>query len=269
MQSLSLARSRPISARLEAFKQPADSKLLSRENRKKGPQGCICPFCSPNLYWNNFGHKKILSSCDRKHGLEYGSHEAMDLAKLAMEWIQNAVDQPSERQREAIQAWHTPYLWTFGPVPGRAVSDEDLRTLCNALDIFNDLFLFGAVPTQDIQVLWFSEGSPKSCDYDGWTPWDAKALTGTIELKSTDEGRNLLSTILHEMIHALLQAYSCTGDCKARKHCQRLRGHSIGDDEHGTADEHGIAFNWISKAIEEAAYRLLGFTADLGLPKSM
>ncbi|KAK5701004.1 hypothetical protein LTR97_005523 [Elasticomyces elasticus] len=151
---------------------------------------------------------------------------------------------------------------------GRSVAARKLRTsklrtaipnpglfFAEPVQIFSQLFFLGAIRPY-VNVQW---GHDWSRLYGVMSYWDATIRINPQRPLHKSSPEAILCTLLHEMLHFFLVAYSCPGSrrdgCCDANICAFLNG---------GAASHGRAWMHMAKSIEDEMPRLLGFTGRLG-----
>jgi hypothetical protein len=247
---------------------------------------CDCDECAPWLYrlGVNSAHGAIryqLDTSDRSTGFchvrnlrshqvpklslrLYGEYESMRLVRHHVAWLDKTYMQdlaydksPTVLQlRSLLQSWNPNLI-------GR-----DMRaTMSSAqslhmIKLLNKVFFFGAIPSHRESIsagfAWLPE-SEKGCFGVGtFNPIIGTQIllhptlyrnNGDLEDVDT-RWRNRLGTIVHELCHAFLKAYTCRS-CPMHDQCIGPRGH-------------GRAFQILVAKMEAVATRLLGGFVDMG-----
>ncbi|KAH7089822.1 hypothetical protein FB567DRAFT_310390 [Paraphoma chrysanthemicola] len=194
----------------------------------------------------------------------YGEYETMRLVRYHITWLDDMYINvspekcgPNVRQLQSLlHAWK-PNL--TGPDMRTSMSSTQALHL---ISVLNQVFFFGSIPPHRQAIsAGFSWLSPtdKSCFGIG----TFNSLIGTQVLLhptlyrtggNADDldvrWRNRLGTILHELCHAFLKAYTCRS-CPMHDHCVGARGH-------------GRAWQLLAAKMEEVATGLMGGFVDFG-----
>ncbi|KAF1918147.1 hypothetical protein BDU57DRAFT_514746 [Ampelomyces quisqualis] len=245
---------------------------------------CDCDECAPWLYQlgTNSAHEAIryelrsVDACFASPRLAtrialprlslrfYGKYEAMRLVRHHVAWLEktylrsNSVkDNVLVLQLQALlRAWNI-------NLTGRDMRHTMSRNQqLQLIKLLNQVFFFGAIPSHRAAI---------SSGFD-WLPDSEKACFGigtfnpiigtqvllhpTLYRNGGDLGdpdvrwRNRLGTMLHELCHAFLKAYTCRS-CPMHDHCIGPRGH-------------GRAWQILVAKMEEVATKLMGGYVDMG-----
>jgi hypothetical protein len=164
---------------------------------------------------------------------------------------------PSVQQLTSmLQVWK-PNL--TGPDMRQSMSSAQALHLVSVL---NEVFFFGSIPSHRQSISagfsWLPE-TEKSCfGISTFNPIIGTQIMLHPTLYRTDGNvddldvrlRNRLGTILHELCHAFLKAYTCRS-CPMHDRCVGARGH-------------GRAWQMLAVKMEEVAARLMGGFVDFG-----
>jgi hypothetical protein len=247
---------------------------------------CDCDECAPGLYGLgvNSSHGAIryqlydpvhsTGFCHTRHVRNhqvpklnlrlYGEYETMRLVRHHVAWLDKVYMQdlaydksPTVLQlRSLLQSWN-PNL-TGRDMRATMSSAQSLQMI----KLLNKVFFFGAIPAHRESISagfsWLPE-SEKACFGVG----TFNPIIGTQillhptlyrnngDLEDVDaRWRNRLGTIVHELCHAFLKAYTCRS-CPMHDRCIGPRGH-------------GRAFQILVTKMEEVATRLMGGFVDMG-----
>ncbi|EME46494.1 hypothetical protein DOTSEDRAFT_70487 [Dothistroma septosporum NZE10] len=230
-------------------------------------QGCACHHCKEHLY-----HKEVLKDHRQPYhpirGLTPGGNEAWHVAEAAVTRI-IFMSEPNSLARAASLSkwtrWDSDYSCEdlgkrFKPRVHESVNDE---ALAEVVDIFNELFFAGQLPSSRVKIYWRSLGMSTLGFTDTSSSGKCKSrIFVNKDFDSRPFTRGLvLAVVLHEMIHAYLGLYTCYPWSKpacAKGICGKLYQANVGDSGHGRA------FHLIAKTIEERMNSFLGFTVPLG-----
>lgn len=243
---------------------------------------CDCDKCAPKLYrlsakgshgkigspedtqrtWSSpFTYAEALPSPPRpKLSLRlYGDYEPMRLVRHHIAWLDQTYLQDSRavlQLKSLLRAWE-PNL--VGVDLRQSISREQLKQLFTQL---NQVFFFGAVPAHREALSngfsWLPE-SKKDCfgvSYFNPIVGTQLLLHPTLYRQNNNtedldvRWRNRIGTILHEMCHAFLKAYTCRS-CPMYDHCVGPRGH-------------GRAWQLLAAKIEQVASHLMAGFVDMG-----
>ncbi|KAF2826520.1 hypothetical protein CC86DRAFT_394454 [Ophiobolus disseminans] len=252
---------------------------------------CDCDVCSPWLYQlsGNSSHGAInLRSSENlrrprfylpnrashtprpKLSLRvYGEYEAMRLVRHHVAWLDETYLQtsPSKDNLDVLQLRNLLHAWNAhltGLDMRQTISKPQWLHL---VSFFNKVFFFDAIPPHRQAI---SEGfswlpdTEKSCFGIGtYNPIIGTQLLlhPTLFRHHGDpedadvRWRSRLGTILHEMCHAFLKAYTCRS-CPMHDYCVGPRGH-------------GRAWQILASKIEQVATRLIGGFIDMGRYQSL
>lgn len=198
-------------------------------------------------------------------GLAFRSHDADRLASIIVSSFIRHQDRVDTTKILALERWRA---WAAEHQPHRLrpCVSESLRSssLHQVIDVFNDLFFLGQLPSSKFRLSW----SPLGSEMLGQArPGKLRTQVSLIEL-SLDHHllrhslEVCLRTILHEMIHIFFGIYACypwgrATSCSS-KVCRTLYQANMGWTGHGRAWQH------VAEAIEKVLPSLLGLRADLG-----
>jgi hypothetical protein len=261
---------------------------------------CTCDQCRSDLYPNEFPHGEDYPSHPERNTSTFRLEESRtetvfklkDLARYESLGLANAVSAYlkstnfTDRQRQAISAFK---IWN-----SRHQNDDYMSITIPHLKyiaaLFNEIFFWGTISLLDVRL---------SHDDDEATAWTIYASIPRVDhpegyrnelpvptiyinlasIKRDHENSNLTSKIrrshftygilLHEMCHAFLTLYSCTGTlngrdeyildqkCPSPEECARLACVNFGRSGHGRA--------WfrLVKSIEDTCFDILGITMRL------
>jgi hypothetical protein len=199
--------------------------------------------------------------------LEHGAYDAMTLARSTIEYFSRPEECMDPKQRTATQLLRG--MIKLDNVMGKLVA-PDARNgvtdnmLAEYANMLNDILFFGAM--RNLEIFWLDEGLQGEEETVGWLGLTQSYTFGgrrhhLIRLHPTHTewpkstyaslGRTLAKerqgTILHEMLHAFLDQFSCI-------HCRT----------YPESKEHGRAWQLVARAIEEQSLRLLGAEVYLG-----
>jgi len=132
-----------------------------------------------------------------------------------------------------------------------------------AIGIFQDLFFFGHLPFMNFH--WNEQLAERRraygvCKVNHTGHQSAAIEMGPVMIAPDCNGRtaSLIGTLLHELVHAFLEYYSCDGfDCGQRE-C------AVEVVDAYTRVGHGPAWQKLAAAIEEKCTSWLGFPVQLG-----
>jgi hypothetical protein len=194
----------------------------------------------------------------------YGEYEAMRLVRHHNAWLDKTyLHTPRGKDNHLVTQLQS-LLRVWNP----NLTGRDMRqTISNTqqlhlIKLLNQVFFFGAIPSHRESISagfsWLPE-TEKSCFGVG----TFNPLIGTQvllhptlyrhhgDLEDLDvRWRNRLGTMLHELCHAFLKAYTCRS-CPMHDRCIGPRGH-------------GRAWQILAAKMEEVATRLLGGYVDMG-----
>jgi hypothetical protein len=267
-----------------SFTVPASLADL-RSQVEKASSSCDCDECAPWLYHlaKGSGHGKIQhQNCERKaRALRfsyarnnpaphpelrrrlYGEYEAMRLVRHHVAWLdQTYLRSPTSDNLEVLRL--NSLLSAWNPHLAGADMRQTMGTtqLLQLMAQLNQVFFFGAVPPHQQMVSagfsWLPESKRDCFGIGSFNP-----LIGTQILlhptlyrhhgSSEDldvRWRSRIGTILHEMCHAFLKAYTCRS-CPMHDACIGPRGH-------------GRAWQILAAKIEVVATRLMDGFVDMG-----
>ncbi|KAF1937662.1 hypothetical protein EJ02DRAFT_330215, partial [Clathrospora elynae] len=270
----------------EAFETPRSlDELKSRVIESSLP--CDCDECNPKLYQisTRISHGIIHSQTDSSHGCSarffqkqrvtndprpglklrfHGDYEAMHLVRHHVAWLdktylQNSSSNSTSRVQQLKSLLHIWHPHITGADMRHSISTTQLQTLFTHL---NDVFFSGSVPAHNkILTNGFSYIPEHQKNCFGTSYFNP--IIGTQILLHPSlyrhnnqpdnldiRGRNRLGTLLHEMCHAFLKAYTCRA-CPMHDHSVGPRGH-------------GRAWQILAAKIEEVAAKVMGGSVDMG-----
>ncbi|KAK4953104.1 hypothetical protein LTR10_008810 [Elasticomyces elasticus] len=192
-------------------------------------------------------HVRIL---DLRSGsnVRHREHDRMDLANRAIESFRNPIW--SEKQCRALDAF---FLWQRN-WQGPSAGEQPVREL---LEILRNIFFKGELRT--VTFSWNNNYVRDKGLYGRTEANEHQPYTANITLDPNDWSREkgvgthheaLLSTLLHECVHAYLRLYSCW-DCPS---CSTARG----------PKGHGRAWSCLAANVEAVARGLLRLDVRLG-----
>lgn len=243
---------------------------------------CNCDECEPKLYQlsdgSSHGNIQILTGIKRprksrftraprlaqvprpKLSLRlYGDYEAMRLVRHHIAWLDQTYLQESRailQMKSLVETWKPNLSCTN---MRQSISRTQLQQLFAQL---NKVFFFDSVPAHQEALTtgfsWLPESKKDCFGISYFNPIIGTQLLlhpvlyrHSSNVQSPDDiWRNRLGTILHEMCHAYLKAYTCRS-CPMHDHCVGARGH-------------GRAWQLLAAKIEEVASRLMGGLVDMG-----
>lgn len=185
------------------------------------------------------------------HGAHY---EALHLARSSIDYFSRPINNMTGPQQKALHKFQALQInknsslhKLANPNGSKALAPSDVLPM---LQIFNDLFFFGAVK---IQFAWESlPHEDAGCIVNNHLikvnpTTSQKILRSCVKPMKVSEFRLLwrLGTMLHEMIHAYLGQFACT-QC------------STYDVNYGHAEYHGRAFHRIASAMERMFLEVFG-----------
>lgn len=253
---------------------------------------CDCDECAPQLYQlgENSSHEAIRyqAPCTggNANGFQnprsevliaqpqlslrfYGEYEAMRFMRHHVAWLDNSYLKPTSeintvpilQLQSLIHAWNSNLT---GPDMRQTISNTQQLHL---ISLLNRIFFFDALPSHRASI---SSGF-------SWLPDSEKACFGVSTFNpiigtqvllhptlyrhngnpndSDVRWRNRLGTLLHELCHAFLKAYTCRS-CPMHEQCIGPRGH-------------GRAWQLLAAKMEEVATKLFGGFVDFGRYQSM
>lgn len=200
-------------------------------------------------------------------GLAPGRNDAWHLAEIAVSWIAATSERTASREA-ALAKWAK---WNrfnscegLGmPFKGRVHNSLSNEALAEVADIFNELFFAGQLPSSRVKISWGNLNKGML----GYTKRNTFGdRTSRIYINKHHDRRPMtkqlvLAIILHEMIHAYLEQYTCYPWSKvacAKGMCGKLYTANIG------CSGHGRAFHHIAKTLEIKMETVLGFKSPLG-----
>jgi hypothetical protein len=257
---------------------------------KDATKPCDCDKCAPWLYQLDSKSSHGVISRQRhdvkqrshgfqaRHGLPnpqpdlrlrlYGDYEAMRLVRHHIDWLDNTyLHRPTkdninvQQLKSLLQVWN-PHL--TGQDMGVSMSHAQHLSL---MSLLNKIFFFNAIPSHRNAVsngFSYLPVTQQSCFGIGtFNPLIGTQLLlhPTLYRHHGDPSdldirwRSRLGTILHELSHAYLKAYTCRS-CPMHDTCVGERGH-------------GRAWQLLAAKIEEVATRLLDGFVDMGRYQSL
>ena len=282
-----LRRKQEVDHGQAAFKLPSRLDELSSWVKEESAL-CDCDECSPKQYsvGKSKSHGKIktdkralqgrsvrfsYASQDNTHVQQptlklrfYGDYEAMHLVRNHIAWLDQTYLQGSggENCRATMQLKSLLQMW------GPNLTGSDMRQsisrgqLQNLFPLLNQIFFFNALPSCrkpfSSSFSWLPE-SRKNCFGVGFfNPFIGTHLLlhptlyrhGGYPDDLDVRWRNRIGTILHELCHAFLKAYTCRS-CPMHDHSIGRRGH-------------GRAWQLLAAKIEQVASKLLDGYVNMG-----
>ncbi|KAI8933917.1 hypothetical protein NX059_009610 [Plenodomus lindquistii] len=200
------------------------------------------PRIQPQKSHNTRGSDPTVAEQDPKH-------EALHLAQIAMDSF-STPNNLSFMQRKACKDFKKIDLSGFYKVNAESVPIEHLRAV---FSVFNDLFFFGAV-TATVRWEDLNRHTSGTTTYGIYRPAHNEIKLDPLARRNGNTpGKDLmiqrLSTFLHEVVHAYLSQFACTG-CPDYDRNQKQAG------------RHGWAFQRLAGRLEKSAHHLL----DLPMP---
>ncbi|KAH7357565.1 hypothetical protein BKA66DRAFT_445598 [Pyrenochaeta sp. MPI-SDFR-AT-0127] len=194
----------------------------------------------------------------------YGQYEAMRLVRHHVAWLDETyLQHPHGKQNTAaLQLQSLLYTWKphlSGSDLRQSISKTQLQHLFSAL---NRVFFFSAIPPHRrifASSMSFLPEGRKTCFGVGYfnpIVGTHVLLHPTMYRHSTDaedsdvRWRNRVGTLLHEMCHAFLKAYTCRA-CPMQERCVGARGH-------------GRAWQILAKKVEQVVSGIMGGYVDMG-----
>ncbi|KAF1851279.1 uncharacterized protein K460DRAFT_274570 [Cucurbitaria berberidis CBS 394.84] len=195
----------------------------------------------------------------------YGEYEAMRLVRHHVAWLESTYlhntsskdDAPPVLQLKSLLKTWEPHL--SSPDLRQSLSAAQLQHLFTHL---NHIFFFNAIPPHrrafSTGFSWLPESSQNCFAIASFNPLiGTQILLHPILYRHNNapadvnvRWRNRLGTLLHELCHAFLKAYTCRA-CPMHDHCVGARGH-------------GRAWQVLVNAVEKVASRLMGGYVDMG-----
>ena len=241
---------------------------------------CICRKCDPRQYpFDRHPHDHIDADTGIPCRLRYGSHEPLWLAETAINFLARLTRPLPEAQADAVRAW---YIWQRAERESLKLADlsqlppEWLRA---PFDIFNRLFFFGAI--EHARFTWFrllrSTKLPIGDCRVSVPCTDVLIRLDPVRYRDPGDEESdppkwsataLAQSLLHEMVHAFLNQYSCVGGKPMSKHsvpgCETEACMDLAVSNFGMS-AHGRAWLLLAKAIEVEAIQHLAIVPDLGI----
>jgi hypothetical protein len=247
---------------------------------------CDCDKCAPQLYQlgkssshgairyqNRPLHNSTIRSYGPPHETSirqpelnrrfYGEYEAMRLVRDHVAWLDKTYLQINcgnglaiSQLKSLLQIWH-PNL--TGADMRQSMSREQLLQV---LPLLNQIFFFGAIPPHRQAIStgfsWLPEHETTCFGIGSFNPLigtqillHPKLYRNHGDLNDLDvRWRSRIGTILHELCHAFLKAYTCRS-CPMHEHSVGARGH-------------GRAFQILAAKIEQVATKLMDGFVDMG-----
>jgi hypothetical protein len=270
----------------ESHKVPSDLQEL-KTWVKDATIPCDCDVCSPLLY--QLGIKSshgnmIYRMQTRSNGSRtfrraqntplvpqpelslrfYGEYEAMRLVRHHVTWLDNTYLQspPEDGNLKVLQLKGLLHNWNPN------LTGQDMRhTMSSAqflhlIKLLNQIFFFGAVPSHRQAISsgfsWLPESEQACFGIGTFNPViGTQVLLHPILYRHGGDPedldarwRNRIGTVLHELCHAFLKAYTCRS-CPMHDKCIGARGH-------------GRAWQILAAKMEEVATKLMGGYVDFG-----
>lgn len=281
----------PSSGNEESYKPPSSINGL-RTLIESNDTPCDCDECAPELYQlgKNSSHEAVryqlpyaratfkgfqklcseIPSAQPKLSLRfYGEYEAMRFVRHHVAWLDNTYLKPTSKTdslpvlqlQSLLDAWN-PNL--IGSDMRQTMSSTQQLHL---ISVLNQIFFFGALPPHRASISagfsWLPDSNKSCFGICTFNPiiGTQVLLHPTLYRHNGNPGdpdvrwRNRLGTLLHELCHAFLKAYTCRS-CPMHEQCIGPRGH-------------GRAWQLLAAKMEEVATKLLGGFVDFGRYQSM
>ena len=235
----------PVSTRRRPLRTTEDD---ARTKRSLATWSATCHVCID--YWPAEASRLDMRiSIERMGTLKPQQQRSWYLTELALGQIERLKrSESSVAQRNALARWRN----VRGP------GHDVLAFLRAGLEVFNHLFFMGHLSNV---CLVLSDTGPVSADHykHGHTEEDPK--TGALRIfvdvdqggLPNKHGEGSLSTLLHEVPHAYFMRY----ESGAESETDSLMMRGVGG--------HGLAWQYLAKALEHACHLYLDFNADLGI----
>lgn len=193
----------------------------------------------------------------------YGEYEAMRLVRHHVAWLDKTYMHSLPKKNLDILRLRS-LLQTWNP----NLTGQDMRQSMSSIQmihlvkLLNKVFFFGAIPSHREIIssgfAWLPESEQACFGVGTFNPiiGTQVLLHPTLyrnhgDLEDLDvRWRNRLGTVLHELCHAFLKAYTCKS-CPTHDSCIGPRGH-------------GRAWQILAAKMEEVATRLMGGYVDFG-----
>nr|POE79632.1 hypothetical protein CFP56_07697 [Quercus suber] len=281
-----LERRNPVPTAVEIFASvKADLRRpLPRLLHLKLERQCSCAQCDPSTYRELLHYQDLVlmaylrqgevdfsKTIDqvRSHGLQYRQHDVVNIATLAVRSFSNTRGELNRVQKDALEKWKE---WRASDQakalcsinPGN-VHEETLQKLAA---ILNDIFFLGQLPSTIYHVVWDERLAARviasSCSVD--LPFrtqdsehhDICRIHPRSDYIKLDT-KAVVAVVLHEMCHSFLGRYGCVGGTHSgclSELCERMSWQN--------ARDHGRAWQWLTRGIEDRMPMLLGFKRSLG-----
>ncbi|KAK5132174.1 hypothetical protein LTR08_000331 [Meristemomyces frigidus] len=238
--------------------------------QKAEPQlhGCTCEKCKP-LYKSLKRHPRDTPLSIQLQGFGFRKHDTWHLATLAVASFATKTQITRWGQLRALsdfRAW-----WRFGhSANAKRMRTMDLRVVHRRIfvalaEMMNQIFFLGSLPAAKLRVEWAIDSPALSYgvthfDWSTPTPYAHIAINPEMVYHKLNPSA-VICTLLHEMTHAFLGLYSCTGGKGSA--CGSELCKQLGKDIRGKTG-HGRAWQHITKAIEDRLPDILGFAGRLG-----
>ncbi|KAF2853645.1 hypothetical protein T440DRAFT_466029 [Plenodomus tracheiphilus IPT5] len=194
----------------------------------------------------------------------YGDYEAMRLVRHHIAWLDYTYLHPScsKDALDVSQLRSLLHVWKPNLIASDLRSSISTVQLQHLFQQLNQVFFFGAVPKHRQSVStgfsWLPESKTECFGISYYNPIIGTQLLLHSKLYRHNGNpqdvdlrlRNRIGTILHEMCHSFLKAYTCRS-CIMHDQCVGPRGH-------------GRAWQVLAAKIEEVASQLIGGPVDMG-----
>ncbi len=243
------------------------------EQSMRKPRSCEngCGFCqSCNLYLqhvthHNFGRHYVFQNCSSTGSglkLEFKGYRSDEVVNNTINYIETGAvgdHDLQSLQRNAQRRWRN----RWSEYAGLKLDDRGLSDLRFYFDVFNDYFFGGALSSTNIQWIDHQQmfeagwlGTSSLFDNDtGISKNHITVLEGIVYIRMRKPGLHdsqtsnlrfrILGTLLHEMVHAMIQLHSCSCCCAINS--EGVTGH-------------GAAWMRLGQAVE--------FSADRAFPEA-
>jgi hypothetical protein len=253
---------------------------------KEGSEPCDCDQCAPWLY--QLGHKSSHGGIryDKQDPDEaltgfwrpnhtpaiplpklnlrfYGEYETMRLVRHHTAWLDKTyIHSTPEKNLDVLRLQSLLQSWNSN------LTGQDMRQsmsgiqMLHLVKLLNKVFFFGAIPSHRQTISsgfdWLPEAEKACFGIGTFNPiigtqvlLHPKLYRHHCDPADLDvRWRNRIGTILHELCHAFLKAYTCRS-CPTHDSCIGPRGH-------------GRAWQILAAKMEEVATRLFGGFVDFG-----
>ncbi|KAK5121191.1 hypothetical protein LTR85_005675 [Meristemomyces frigidus] len=208
------------------------------------PGACSCEECEPGLYGKRWHLPVEPGLVNPAPGtLYHEAHEPLALAKNVIAFISTPAESAALGRDSALDEW-TEWRTSAGAAAlnHADLSRVDVENIAAPFDIFNRFFFCSSI--KNTQFAGGEVGKTLRLNAVAQCTTKLKPVAHTdfhfnAIRREPDEGSSyfdeLMSALLHEMVHAFLAQYSCIGERCGMTECKVLARHNFGDSSHGRA----------------------------------